>query len=138
VGAGTILRGDGRIQGLTTAATIWLIAALGMGIGSEHYAVVVVGTTIVLVVLWIFPIIERWIDNVRHTEIYEIVCPITPDAFESLHALFAEHRLRVISVKRHKIAGNLVSLWEVHGSPRGHRALTDALLAHDEVIEFQV
>jgi putative Mg2+ transporter-C (MgtC) family protein len=34
LGAGAIVRDGGRIAGLTTAATIWLSAALGMGIGA--------------------------------------------------------------------------------------------------------
>ena len=34
LGAGAIMRDGGRVAGLTTAATIWLTAALGMGIGS--------------------------------------------------------------------------------------------------------
>src|SRR5262245_25187982 len=37
LGAGVILREGGRVIGLTTAATIWLVAALGMGLGGGHY-----------------------------------------------------------------------------------------------------
>ena len=138
LGGGAILRGDGRIHGLTTAATIWLVAALGMGIGGELYAVTLIATGIILVVLWIFPVFEHWIDNVRHTEIYEIESQVNPATFESLRKLFESHKLRIIRVKRHKVNGNMISLWEVHGAPQGHNALTDALLAHDEVIGFQV
>ncbi len=39
LGAGAILRGEGQVTGLTTAAAIWLAAAVGMGIGSAAYAV---------------------------------------------------------------------------------------------------
>ncbi len=138
LGAGTILRSEGRIHGLTTAATIWLVAALGMGIGGEYYAVTLSATAIILVVLWIFPFLERLIDNVHHAEIYEIVCPITPDSFENLRQLFTDHRLHIFRVKRHKVGGNMVSTWEVHGSPKDHRALTDVLFAHADVIEFRV
>lgn len=40
LGAGVILRHGGRVIGLTTAATIWLVAALGMGLGGGQYALV--------------------------------------------------------------------------------------------------
>src|SRR3569832_1011049 len=38
LGAGIIFKADDRVRGLTTAATVWFTAALGMGVGSGHYA----------------------------------------------------------------------------------------------------
>jgi len=60
-----ILRDAGRIIGLTTASTIWLTAALGMGIGSGHYGFAAAATGIMLIVLWFFPWIEERIDAIR-------------------------------------------------------------------------
>jgi putative Mg2+ transporter-C (MgtC) family protein len=51
LGAGTIFRGEGWIQGLTTAATIWAVAALGMAVGAGMYALGAVTTVVMLVVL---------------------------------------------------------------------------------------
>ncbi len=65
LGAGVILRDAGRIIGLTTASTIWLTAALGMGIGSGHYGFAAAATGIMLIVLWFFPWIEERIDAIR-------------------------------------------------------------------------
>ena len=48
LGAGAIVREHGRIGGLTTAATIWLSAALGMGIGAGELIFVAVSTFIVI------------------------------------------------------------------------------------------
>jgi putative Mg2+ transporter-C (MgtC) family protein len=55
LGAGTILRDGGRIGGLTTAATIWLAAALGMGIAAGEMEDVLIATGVALIVLLIFP-----------------------------------------------------------------------------------
>src|SRR5574339_1312479 len=60
LGAGAIVREHGRIGGLTTAATIWLSAALGMGIGAGELAFVSITTLAVLFVLLIFPRLELW------------------------------------------------------------------------------
>lgn len=49
LGAGTILRAHGRITGLTTAATIWVVAAVGVAVGAHAY-VAAVGTTALVVV----------------------------------------------------------------------------------------
>jgi putative Mg2+ transporter-C (MgtC) family protein len=48
LGAGAILRESGRIIGLTTASTIWLVAALGMGIGGEHYLLTAIVVGLIL------------------------------------------------------------------------------------------
>src|SRR5512145_1503350 len=44
LGAGAIIREHGRVGGLTTAATIWLSAALGMGIGAGELNFVLIAT----------------------------------------------------------------------------------------------
>ena len=54
LGAGTILRSGVTIAGLTTAATIWATAAIGMAVGSGLYIVSVSGTVLVLVILYVF------------------------------------------------------------------------------------
>ena len=52
LGAGTILRREGStVEGLTTAATIWVTAAIGLAAGAGLYIVAVVTATIVLIVL---------------------------------------------------------------------------------------
>ncbi len=54
LGAGTILRSGGSISGLTTAATIWATAAIGMAVGSGLYIAAVAGTIIILIILYVF------------------------------------------------------------------------------------
>ena len=54
LGAGTILRSGVTISGLTTAATIWATAAIGMAVGSGLYIASVSGTVLVLVILYLF------------------------------------------------------------------------------------
>ncbi len=58
LGAGTILRGEGVVVGLTTAATIWAVAAIGLAVGAGLYVVAAVTTVIVLLALR-FPLPPR-------------------------------------------------------------------------------
>jgi putative Mg2+ transporter-C (MgtC) family protein len=51
IGAGTILRGEGVVVGLTTAATIWTVAAIGLAVGVGLYLVAAVTTAVVLLAL---------------------------------------------------------------------------------------
>jgi putative Mg2+ transporter-C (MgtC) family protein len=52
LGAGAILKSGTSVRGLTTAASLWATAAVGMAIGAGQYAVGGVGTLIVLFSLW--------------------------------------------------------------------------------------
>lgn len=59
LGAGTIFRADDRVRGLTTAATIWLVAALGMAAGFGFY-VLAGGTAVVSLFLIVaLRVVER-------------------------------------------------------------------------------
>jgi len=58
LGAGTILRGEGVVVGLTTAATIWAVAAIGLTLGAGLYIVAAVTTVIVFLALR-FPLLPR-------------------------------------------------------------------------------
>ena len=51
LGAGTILREEGAVLGLTTAATIWSVAAIGLALGTGLYLAAVVAAAIVLAAL---------------------------------------------------------------------------------------
>ncbi len=52
LGAGAIIRQGLSIRGLTTAATLWVVAAIGMSTGAGYYAAAVITTVLVLLSLW--------------------------------------------------------------------------------------
>jgi len=51
LGAGVLIQTKGSIRGLTTAATIWLVAAIGMGVGAGAYAISMFTTVLVALLL---------------------------------------------------------------------------------------
>jgi putative Mg2+ transporter-C (MgtC) family protein len=65
LGAGAILRSGDHIHGLTTAATIWVNAAIGMAAGLGSYTVATVAAAITLVVLALLPWMEKFVENRR-------------------------------------------------------------------------
>jgi putative Mg2+ transporter-C (MgtC) family protein len=66
LGAGAILRGDHTVHGLTTAATIWVNAAIGMTVGAGAYRVAVGTTAMTLFVLAALPPIEGFFERWAH------------------------------------------------------------------------
>ncbi len=58
LGAGIIFRDVGTVRGITTAATVWAVAAIGVCIGVELYVVALVATGLVFVILEMRPFTE--------------------------------------------------------------------------------
>jgi len=65
LGGGAILRTGGSVKGLTTAAIIWINAAIGMAAGGGRYRIAILGTLATLIVLQGLLPVERRMDR-RH------------------------------------------------------------------------
>ena len=65
LGAGAIMRTNGNVHGLTTAATIWVNAAVGVAAGGGEYHLAFIATAITLLVLLVLPPIEKYVDFKR-------------------------------------------------------------------------
>lgn len=61
LGAGAIIQSRGSVTGLTTAATIWVVAAVGMATGAGAYVAAVGTTALVLFVLFPLRRMERFV-----------------------------------------------------------------------------
>jgi putative Mg2+ transporter-C (MgtC) family protein len=69
LGAGAIIRQGLSIRGLTTAATLWVVAAIGMACGAGFYSVAIITTVLALVALWPLRYVAyRAIDRVKPEE----------------------------------------------------------------------
>jgi len=63
LGGGAILRSGNTVHGLTTAATIWVNAAIGMAAGAGHFALATITAVLALVVLVVLPPIEMYFER---------------------------------------------------------------------------
>ena len=63
LGAGAILRSGEQIKGLTTAASLWAVAGIGLAIGAGLYTLAAVSTLLIFVVLYYFSIWEANFKN---------------------------------------------------------------------------
>ena len=59
IGAGTVMRNGSTVHGLTTAATLWLAAGIGMACGCGHYDIAIISTVLCVLVL----ICVKWIER---------------------------------------------------------------------------
>jgi putative Mg2+ transporter-C (MgtC) family protein len=136
LGAGAIIRHGTKTVGLTTAATIWLTAALGMGIGGGHYMIAVSGAIGVLIVLWFFPYLERLIDRSRESHFYEVVCVGGVRKFDELETMIKSSGLKIRDHKKMKSGERSTFHFKLQGRPAAHDKVMDSLFADTDVESF--
>lgn len=66
LGAGTIMREGLSVKGLTTAASLWAVACLGLAAGAGYYAIALTGAGAVYATLTVFEVIQRKMNSGRH------------------------------------------------------------------------
>lgn len=59
LGAGAIIRGKTSVHGLTTAASIWVVSAIGLAVGVGYYFAAIVAAIVMLIALFIFGRMEH-------------------------------------------------------------------------------
>lgn len=137
LGAGAIIREGGRIAGLTTAATIWLAAALGMGIGAGQLHFVLAATFITILVLLVFPRLEARIDRIREARSYRIV--ISTGNYKNLakvEKIIQDCSLSVFEHHQAKTEKSIIGSWKTIGSPKNHEAFIMLMLKDKDIKEF--
>lgn len=103
LGAGAILKDGPTIRGLTTAASLWATAAIGMGVGAGEYLIAVVGTAIVVVSLW--PL-SRIADRLHRADKAVITVRVTMehlDHMAEVTRLLVQRRLDLVGVRTERI-----------------------------------
>ncbi len=135
LGAGAILRGEERVVGLTTASTIWLTAALGIGIGGGHYLLSGAAAVVILIVLWVFPIVEGRITR-KAQRTYHVVCSMDHQKLAQLEDMFRQCGLRT-RVNKQKRGDEMICTWEAYGPPKNHDRLAEMIFNDADVKEFR-
>ncbi len=79
IGAGTIMKDENRITGLTTAASLWIVACIGIAIASSEYLIAIFSTFVVYVTLkWLFKL-EHYVKDAN-----EIILIITTKNYQTI------------------------------------------------------
>lgn len=87
IGAGTVLRNGPMIIGLTTAATLWISAAIGMTCGVGMYDVAIIATVISVAVLTLIRVFERRIlpASIKRAKRFKITMYCNGDIVQTVH-----------------------------------------------------
>lgn len=105
LGAGVIIKVGVNIRGLTTAASIWLVASLGMGMALGLYTLSFTIFVIAMLVLWVLPPLERRIDAIHDFVTFTITTKNTDKQEEKILCMFEHENITVVDVGRSQEKG---------------------------------
>jgi putative Mg2+ transporter-C (MgtC) family protein len=97
LGAGAIVRSGMSIRGLTTAASLWCIAAVGLAMGAGMYILGIGATALVLFTLFVLDYLEERINRRWYKQV-KINCQDKPDQIGRFRDLLERHDIRVLDV----------------------------------------
>ena len=97
LGAGTILREGPTVKGLTTAASLWAVACLGIAAGFGYYALAIFGMVFILVTLTIFESLQHVLMNPNNKKTADYVLETT-DISAALNRIHEEATANQVTI----------------------------------------
>jgi len=134
IGAGVIFKDNISVNGLTTAAVIWISAAIGMAVGSGNYTLALISTVLTLLILVLFRLLEDYIDKIHHEKILFVVFDST-DHDDLLMLEDMIHKLHLKSQRRliNKKDGCMQAVIAVVGHKKHINKLDEKLLVMPQI-----
>ncbi|MEO5817498.1 MAG: MgtC/SapB family protein [Gemmatimonadaceae bacterium] len=137
LGAGTIMQAQGMVTGLTSAATIWVVAAIGMTVGAGFYVEGIGAGLLVTFVLSGLGGLEHWVRRARRVASATIRARVATEFNEVATALHA-HGIRVDSHRVFDHPEDRTFELKVSGPSRQFDIAMAALLSQDYVYGVHV
>ncbi len=128
LGAGTIIQTRANVVGLTTAATLWVVAAIGMAAGAGAYPQALATAGVVFLVLVVLTRLEKAFTRRRACERYRFTLDADPGLLAEMEKAFRDRGLKVSTEPVGMADGRVDAVLEVGGQPSEHYEVLRALL----------
>jgi putative Mg2+ transporter-C (MgtC) family protein len=139
IGAGVIFKEGISVNGLTTAALIWITAALGMAVGYHNYPIAIVVAAMVVIALFVLEPVQRFINNLHKVKDYRIKTTQLGEQFKKdLENFLTLSNITFRCMKVMKENSDAVYLYRISSPNRNYDAVNNFLLTHKEVQSFDV
>ena len=137
IGAGSILHAKGGISGLTTAATLFVVAAIGMACGGGLYLQASFATGLIILALQVLGWTERRFNLKPVVMNYIIVTSKTPDDIVAeVNALLEDSDATLQGMRMSKVEGREKLIFSVDATRVEHKQLTDRFQESDDLRNF--
>jgi putative Mg2+ transporter-C (MgtC) family protein len=139
LGAGVILKAGLNVHGLTTAACLWIVSAIGLAVGSGQQLAALLGFAITLGSLWLLRYVEDRLPRLAYKHVTIVVGRDAPE--EALRAAVTAHGPRITAMEYDldNLAGTITYRVTIASEHRiSERGIVDALAAHPGVLRVAV
>jgi len=135
LGAGAIIQARFAVHGLTTAATIWTMAAIGMTVGVGRYFVAFMVTLAVVVILTLFRTLATRLQPGTRDTAYRIHTKDDPGILMEIKKTIHEQGIRTASLKLHRRREAYELEVLLRASHAKHRGFLEAVLQLEGVLQ---
>lgn len=138
IGAGVIFKEGAFVKGLTTAAVIWISAAIGMAIGVGQYEFVFTSLVIVMAVLLGFSWFQNIIDKSNVNRVYKFTLIGTNvSKIEELNKLFTVYKVTARCIGQAKRSNEIILTYTIKGAEKKHDDLIKEFYSNSLIDSFE-
>jgi putative Mg2+ transporter-C (MgtC) family protein len=127
IGAGSILHTRNNVSGLTTAATIFVVASIGMACGGGAYATAIFATVVLLMALTVLGVLEKRFNLKDITMLYEVRGQQAEDIISAVNGALEQDRKIMQSVQIGRSDGHFRVQFAVNATHAAHRSILKRL-----------
>lgn len=137
IGAGTIIQARGNVMGLTSAATIWAVAGLGLVIGAGYYIIAIIFSGIVILTLMFFRRIEgRPRDRLLYR--YELKTRAAREVLLNIKKLALHEGIKFKEITHRKEGTESIISFSFPASEEKEQKFNQSLLNMDGIQEIKI
>jgi putative Mg2+ transporter-C (MgtC) family protein len=138
IGAGSILHDKGGVSGLTTAATIFVVASVGMAAGGGLYVTAIFATMLIYLALHLLGILERQLNLKPLTMNYTIVSEKTADALVAeVNSIMEDQGKEMQAMHLSRLGEKEKLVFRVDGTRHEHKLLMDRLRQSTDISNLE-
>lgn len=136
LGAGTILHSKGYVTGLTSAATIWLVAAIGMAVGAGAIYEAAGAALLVIVVLAVLGRVEAYLRTQQEVTHVELEVEADPEKVVALEQIVERAGLEVEQLRSERVGDKILVSLVMRGPKRLHDKAKRGLMRSSGTFSF--
>lgn len=137
IGAGTIIQARGAVKGLTTAATLWTVSALGLMIGAGFYVVSLVFTAAIMLTLILFRQLEdQYLKQSHHR--YEIKTPHSRELLVHIKKIAMHEGIKFQSLHLHQEGDQARIVFAFNAPDEKEEKFNQAVLSGEGISEIKI
>jgi len=127
IGAGSILHARGSVTGLTTAATIFVVASIGMATGGGLYFTAMFATVVLLLALTTLGILEKRFNLKELTMMYEMTGPQAEEIIAGVNGVLEKDHKIMQTVQIGRSDGHFRVQFTINGTHQEHQKILQRL-----------